>query len=262
MTRVLSALVLLPIVLGVVWFLPPIGTLVLAAVAAVLAFVEYAGIAETLGARVPRLIGAVAVVGTCVVVGGVAVPLELICLSALLVIGTLAVAAGRPGPDVLLNVGASLLPLLYIGLPLGALAAVRLIGGREAVLLLMATIVISDSAQYYTGRMFGKRPLAPAISPKKTVEGAIGGIVFGTAAMFAGGLRVFPTAGPLMLLLVSATVVGMGIVGDLFESLLKRSAGVKDSSSLIPGHGGVLDRIDSWLFAGPVYYVFTRYLQV
>ena len=262
MTRVLSALVLLPIVLGVVWFLPPIGTLVLAAVAAVLAFVEYAGIAETLGARVPRLIGAVAVVGTCVVVGGVAVPLELICLSALLVIGTLAVAAGRPGPDVLLNVGASLLPLLYIGLPLGALAAVRLIGGREAVLLLMATIVVSDSAQYYTGRRFGKRPLAPAISPKKTVEGAIGGIVFGTAAMFAGGLRVFPTAGPLMLLLVSATVVGMGIVGDLFESLLKRSAGVKDSSSLIPGHGGVLDRIDSWLFAGPVYYVFTRYLQV
>jgi phosphatidate cytidylyltransferase len=228
----------------------------------VLAFVEYADIAETLGARVPRLIAAVAVVGTCVAVGAVGVPLELICLSALLVIGTLAVAAGRPGPDVLLNVGATLLPLLYIGLPLGTLAAVRLIGGREAVLLLMATIVISDSAQYYTGRMFGKRPLAPAISPKKTVEGAIGGIVFGTAAMFAGGLRVFPTAGPLMLLLASATVVGMGIVGDLFESLLKRSAGVKDSSSLIPGHGGVLDRIDSWLFAGPVYYVFARYLQV
>ena len=157
---------------------------------------------------------------------------------------------------------ASLLPLLYIGLPLGALAAVRLIGGREAVPLLMATIVISDSAQYYTGRMLGKRPLAPAVSPKKTIEGAIGGMVFGTVAMFAGGLRVFPAAGVLMLLLASATVVGMGIVGDLFESLLKRSAGVKDSSSLIPGHGGVLDRIDSWLFAGPVYYVFARYLQV
>jgi phosphatidate cytidylyltransferase len=262
LTRVLSALVLLPIVFGVVWFLPPIGTLALATVAAVLAFVEYVGIAEALGARVPRLIGAVAVVGTCVVVGGATVPLDLVCLSALLVIGTLAVSAGRPGPDVLLNVGASLLPLLYIGLPLGALSAVRVIGGREAVVLLMATIVISDSAQYYTGRRFGRRPLAPEISPKKTVEGAIGGIVFGTAAMFAGGLRVFPTAGPPMLLLASATVVGMGIVGDLFESLLKRSAGVKDSSSLIPGHGGVLDRIDSWLFAGPVYYVFARYLQV
>jgi phosphatidate cytidylyltransferase len=262
MTRILSALVLLPIVLGVVWFLPPAGTLVLATVAALLAFLEYAGIAEALGARVPRVICAVAVVGTCVVVGGVEVPLELVLLSALLVVGTLAVAAGRPGPDVLLNAGASLLPVIYIGIPLGALAAVRLLHGREAVLLLMATIIVSDSAQYYTGRMFGKRPLAPAISPKKTVEGAVGGIVFGTIAMFAGGLRLFPAATPVMLLLASATVVGMGIVGDLFESLLKRSAGLKDSSTLIPGHGGVLDRIDSWLFAGPVYYVFARYLQV
>jgi phosphatidate cytidylyltransferase len=65
-----------------------------------------------------------------------------------------------------------------------------------------------------------------------------------------------------ILVLISAAVVASGIVGDLFESLLKRSADVKDSSSLIPGHGGVLDRIDSWLFAGPVYYVFVRYLQV
>jgi len=65
-----------------------------------------------------------------------------------------------------------------------------------------------------------------------------------------------------MLMLGSVTVVGLGIVGDLFESLLKRSAGMKDSSGLIPGHGGLLDRIDSWLFAGPAYYVFVRYLQV
>jgi phosphatidate cytidylyltransferase len=66
----------------------------------------------------------------------------------------------------------------------------------------------------------------------------------------------------VMLMLTAATVVTAGMVGDLFESLLKRSAGVKDSSDLIPGHGGVLDRIDSWLFAGPVYYVFAKYLQV
>jgi phosphatidate cytidylyltransferase len=182
-------------------------------------------------------------------------------MTAVIVIGALAVASGRPGPAILRDSAAALLPVLYIGLPLGALAAVRALAGREAVLLLMATIVISDSAQYYTGRAFGRRALAPAISPKKTVEGAVGGMVFGTLAMAAGGRFIFPAANPAMLGLASATVTALGIVGDLFESLLKRSAGVKDSSTLIPGHGGVLDRIDSWLFAAPVYYIFIRHLQ-
>ncbi len=80
--------------------------------------------------------------------------------------------------------------------------------------------------------------------------------------MAVGGRYVFPEANLLLLLLVSASIAALGIVGDLFESLLKRSAGVKDSSHIIPGHGGVLDRIDSWLFAAPLYYVFVRFLQV
>jgi phosphatidate cytidylyltransferase len=183
-------------------------------------------------------------------------------LSAMIVIGALAVAAGQPGPAVLRDTAASVLPLVYIGLPLGSLAAVHLAGGREAILLLLGTIVVSDSAQYYAGRALGRRKLAPAISPGKTVEGAAGGLILGTTAMSLGGLRVFPSASPVLLVLAAAAVVALGMVGDLFESLLKRSAGVKDSSHLIPGHGGVLDRLDSWLFAGPVYYVFTRYLQV
>jgi phosphatidate cytidylyltransferase len=262
MTRILSGLVLLSIVIGIVWFLPPVGTLVLATIAAVLAFVEYARLVATLGARIPRTVCGVAVAGACVAVGGGAVPLELVLMSAFVVVAAMAVAAGNPGPGVLRDTAAALLPVVYIGMPLGALAAVRLVSGREAVMLLAFTIVISDSAQYYTGRAFGRRPLAPAISPKKTIEGAMGGLVLGTATMFVGGLRIFPVASPSTLLLASAAVVVLGMVGDLFESLLKRGAGLKDSSGLIPGHGGVLDRIDSWLFAGPVYYVFARYLQV
>jgi phosphatidate cytidylyltransferase len=114
-------------------------------------------------------------------------------------------------------------------------------------------------SSYYTGRTFGKRPLAPTISPKKTVEGAIGGMVFGTLAMTVGGHYVF--ASPIWILaLLGAAISLLGIVGDLFESLLKRSAGMKDSSNLIPGHGGVLDRIDSWLFTAPVYYMFVRFV--
>lgn len=260
MARVLSAIVLLPLLLAAVW-LSTAATLAVAEAAALLAFFEYATIARALGARVPRTVIGIAVAAVCASTLFPAVPLVLVLMSATIFAGATAVASGTPGAGVLRDVTASLFPLLYIGLPLGAVAAVRAEAGREAVLLLIATLVVSDSAQYYTGRAFGRVPLAPAISPKKTREGAVGGLVFGTAAMAAGGLYVFPEASFPLLLLTAAAVVVLGIVGDLFESLLKRSAGVKDSSTLIPGHGGVLDRIDSWLFAGPVYYAFVRYLQ-
>jgi phosphatidate cytidylyltransferase len=261
MARLLSALVLLPVVIGTVWFLPPVWTLVLAVVAAVLAFAEYATIASALGARVARGLGGAAVAAACIVTGGAFESPAVVLMTALVAVGALAIASGRPGPPVLADAAATLFPILYIGLPLGAIAAVRLVAGREALILLMATIIVSDSAQYYCGRAFGRRPLAPAISPKKTVEGAVGGVVFGTAVMTLVGVRLFPGTPVLFMTLASATVVLLGIVGDLFESLLKRSAGMKDSSALIPGHGGVLDRIDSWLFAAPVFYFFVLYVQ-
>jgi phosphatidate cytidylyltransferase len=114
--------------------------------------------------------------------------------------------------------------------------------------------VISDSAQYYTGRAFGRRPLAPAISPKKTVEGAIGGVVFGTVFMVVALGYAFPLTPIVVRMLLGMMVVFLGILGDLFESRLKRLANMKDSSALIPGHGGMLDRIDALLFAIPVFY--------
>jgi len=295
MTRVLSALVLLPVVIGTIWLLPPFGTLVLALVAAVLAFSEFRTIAAALGVSVSGGIGGVAVVASCYAIwcgdrmveansfsltpeSGFTftnvlafqpnvVPLAL--MSAFIVTGAMSVARGRPAASVLNDAAVTMLAPIYIGLPLGALAwireprllddAPRQWDPRMAVLLLLAVIVVSDSAQYYTGRALGRRPLAPTISPKKTIEGAIGGVVFGTLAMTFAGHYVFSS--PIWILtLVGAAISLLGIVGDLFESLLKRSAGVKDSSNLIPGHGGVLDRIDSWLFAAPVYYCFVRFV--
>ena len=261
MSRGLSALLLLPVVAGSIWFLPPFATLILAMVAAVLGVVEYVRLAQALGAQVPRAIAASGVVAACAAVARPEVPLDLVLLTSVIVIGALAVGSGQPGPAILRDAAATIFPLAYIGLPLGAIAAVRAIAGREALLLLIAAIVISDSAQYYTGRAFGRSPLAPSISPKKTREGAVGGIVFGTAALALGGRVLFPAANLAVMILCAATIIVLGIVGDLFESLLKRSAGVKDSSALIPGHGGILDRIDSWLFAAPLYYAFVRYLQ-
>jgi phosphatidate cytidylyltransferase len=146
----------------------------------------------------------------------------------------------------------------YIGMPLGMLVSVQGINGPRATLLLLATVVVSDTAQYYSGRMFGKRPLAPTISPKKTIEGAIGGIVFGTLFMALAGPRVLAGLAPVPMAVLGLTIVVLGICGDLFESRLKRTANLKDSSTLIPGHGGVLDRIDALLFAVPAYYLYLR----
>jgi phosphatidate cytidylyltransferase len=262
MARVLSALVLLPLVVGAVWFLPPLATLVVAVVAAVLAFVEYATIMQAVDARVPRVVSGAAVVAACIAVGGGYLSLDVILMSAFIAVGALVVASGTPSPSALHGATAAILPVVYIGLPLGAIAAIRDIAGREALILLMLTIIVSDSAQYYCGRAFGRSPLAPTISPKKTREGAIGGVLFGTMFMTLGARVVFPEAPLALMVLVSACITALGIVGDLFESMLKRSAGVKDSSHLIPGHGGLLDRIDSWLFAAPLYYVFVRYLHL
>ena len=182
-------------------------------------------------------------------------------MAAVLGLGALVLGSGRAGHDALHDMSASLLPALYLGLPLGALVATHDAAGREASFLLLLTVVVSDTAQYYSGRAFGRRLLAPAISPKKTVEGALGGVVFGTAAMVLFGRWWLPEVGVPWRVGLGVAVVVLGIIGDLFESLIKRGAGVKDASGLIPGHGGVLDRIDALLFAAPMYYVFVTYVH-
>ncbi len=259
MARVLSALVLLPVVFGTIWYLPSAGTLTLVVVAAAIAFAEFRGLAVRLGAHVPAALGGVAVVASAMALGLGTDAVE-VQLAALLAVGAAAIAGGRPGPTVLADVAATLFAPLYIGLPLGALAAVRATHGREALLALIATIVVSDSAQYYVGRLAGRRPLAPAISPKKTVAGAVGGLVAGALCLAVVGRFWLPALDSWLAAVVGATMALLGMTGDLFESLLKRSAGVKDSSGLIPGHGGMLDRLDSWLFAAPAYFVFLRHV--
>ena len=170
----------------------------------------------------------------------------------------------RPPPGfsrAIVSTASGALSMLYLGLPLGALVAVHQIGGRGAVLLLVATVALSDTAQYYSGRTFGRRPLAPQLSPKKTIEGAIGGFVAAPIFLFFAGPLLVPTTRPILLAAVGVAVVIAGIAGDLFESMLKRAADVKDSSALIPGHGGVLDRIDALLFATPVFYLYLRWAR-
>jgi phosphatidate cytidylyltransferase len=150
------------------------------------------------------------------------------------------------------------LMVIYLGAPLFMMADIRMGYGPGALMMLIAIIIVSDSAQYYTGRAFGKHKLAPVISPKKTVEGAVGGLVIGSLAAVGFG-RLWPVGlSDLAMFATGFAIAVAGILGDLFESALKRRAGMKDSGNLIPGHGGILDRIDSWLFAAPVFWLILR----
>ncbi len=126
--------------------------------------------------------------------------------------------------------------------------------GNRWLLLALAVVWATDTGAYFAGRRFGKHKLAPRISPNKTVEGLVGGVIAGVAvAVAAAPLAGATTAQLPLVALVALLTVLASVVGDLFESLLKRHVGAKDSGTLIPGHGGVLDRIDSVLAALPVF---------
>jgi phosphatidate cytidylyltransferase len=254
MVRVVSGLVLAVLAVAAILWLPAFALRALVCGVALLAAREYAAIA---GAHDPvsRHLLSIAVVVTCWLSSGVTFPrADLLLAAALAWVAIEVLAFGRAASVA----GVSLLAPVYLGVPLGMLAAVRELGGWRAAMLMLAMVVVSDTTQYYSGRAFGHRPLAPSISPKKTVEGAIGGLLAGIVLMATAGPVVFPASPPLGLALLGAAVVVLGICGDLFESRLKRAANMKDSSALIPGHGGVLDRVDALLFVAPAFYLFLR----
>lgn len=266
MTRVLSGVALAAIAVVIVWWAHPFVFFLVAEALLVLACREYAGLRRAKAAIVPFPMWCGAAALTCLAVGvstsSVSHALSVL-LIATVVCGAIAVMRWPGGDaDALEGVATAMLPSLYLGLPIGTLVLLRGQHRPAGVFLLMATIMVSDTAQYYTGRAFGRRPLAATISPKKTIEGALGGFLVGSVAfaVLASSWLDRPSWPVMGRIALGVLLVAAGIAGDLFESMLKRSAGVKDSSSLIPGHGGVLDRIDALLFAAPVYFVALTYL--
>ncbi|MBW2527852.1 MAG: phosphatidate cytidylyltransferase [Deltaproteobacteria bacterium] len=153
---------------------------------------------------------------------------------------------------------------MWIGGGVGALAAVRAQGephGAGYVLLALCLSWLSDTGGYFAGRFFGKRKLYPAVSPKKTIAGAVGGVVAATAGAAAFRYFFIPTM-PWPHFLVLAVVASfLGQLGDLGESILKRSTGVKDSGGIVPGHGGMLDRIDAAMITSPLVLIYLLWFQ-
>ncbi len=279
MIRVLSGAVLIAVAIGVVWFAPPPLFVAVAEVLLVLAFVEYSRLAADSGLPIPAVPAGIATVIASLGMGsplppdflltsgdcpcGIWIPavnLDAVLLTGFVTLAALSLTTWRGDRDAVGRVSAAVFPMLYLGLPIGAMMVIRALHGREVLFLLLLTVIVSDTAQYYSGRAFGRRLLARVISPKKTIEGAIGGFLFGAALFASLGAWWLPAIPVAFRIVLGLTLVALGIAGDLFESMLKRSANVKDSSTLIPGHGGILDRIDALLFAAPVYYIVLKYV--
>jgi phosphatidate cytidylyltransferase len=190
-----------------------------------------------------------------------------LALPLLLVLAATLVASTALRHELVEQVEASLATIfvvVFVGFPLGFLTALRATPdeemGRDLLVLLLVVVWLGDTAAMYVGSMIGRHRLAPRISPHKSVEGAVAGVVAGSLAGLVAHFWWFHRL-PIGHALTIGALVGLaGIGGDLAESVLKRAAGAKDSSSLLPGHGGFLDRIDSLLFAGPVLYYYYQAL--
>ncbi|NOZ84715.1 MAG: phosphatidate cytidylyltransferase [Deltaproteobacteria bacterium] len=161
--------------------------------------------------------------------------------------------------------GYMLLGAVYCGVLFACLAVIRDIGGTGVgwrwILVLLGLNWLNDTGAYFSGRFLGKRKLFPRVSPKKTWEGAIGGLFMGVAWLLLSEVIYFPG-----LTITDALILGLfggifGQVGDLVESVFKRARGVKDSGTILPGHGGILDRMDAVLFTGPVVLIYAMWLH-
>jgi len=155
----------------------------------------------------------------------------------------------------LVDTAGTLFGTFYVGLLYYLYLIRSLEDGWVWLILLLACTWASDTCAFIVGKAFGKTPLAPNLSPNKTMEGSLGGIL--GSVLVAGILVLFYPHLPLLKILLLGLFIGIAaIIGDLLESALKRQAGIKDSGSLIPGHGGILDRFDSAMFTGPLVYYY------
>lgn len=282
LVRIITASFLIPIVVAIVWWGPVDLLAIAAAAVALLAMAEFVRLGERLGFHAfakwtgvctaaifyaQYAAGPVESRASTAVVfarraGGLPVSIPAVFLIFMLGCACIGVTTRRSLHDVLPSIAISSAALLFVGLPFSYLVRTAEIerDGRAFVLFTLVLIWAGDMLAYFVGRSFGRLPMAPALSPKKTWEGALGNMAasLAVAVFFARWIEFSASA----MIVIAAAANAAGQLGDLIESAYKRGAVVKDSGGILPGHGGMLDRIDSLIFAAPVvwllYLWFTR----
>lgn len=249
--RTLSVAVLAPLVLLIIVLAPAPVFLGFLDLILLIAVLELFRLLAPLGARKP-----LPAIAACLILpwvwnqGGGAVVAYLLGASLFLLTANLYRVVNHR--DSLASASASLMALLYLGLPVSLLAGYR--NRSDELLMILAIVWTCDIAAYLVGSRWGRHRIIPRLSPAKSLEGFAAGLAAAPALAVLLGYGLLGRSDWGLLALVGVVVGLAAILGDLFESLLKRAVGAKDSGSLIPGHGGILDRIDSLLFAFPVYH--------
>jgi len=262
--RVATAFFLIPAVVALVLYGPPFLLLLVVMAITFLALLEFN--------KISSLISGVHGVGVIAPLIGLILPLSVyytglvpssaLFTAAFFVFLFLALPGVKNFRQTLPDTAMKTTGLVYIALPLSyfiLLASAP--AGRWWILFYLIVIWCNDSFAYIFGKALGRHKLCPSISPGKTIEGAVGGLISGVAAALI--FNTFTCLGGYGGVILIALVTGtLGIFGDLSESVLKRGAGVKDSGTIVPGHGGVLDRIDSMFFSLPAVYILAIYFKI
>lgn len=257
--RIITALVLLPVVLGAVFFLPRSGFAWVAGVFFVAGGWEFSDMISPRMSLPGRLFWVLTLI-VLMVLAEFYRPTWLLSWLPLLWLAGLAAVVGYPRnadqwyrPAVMVPAGwALLVPAWAAVVHLQDTGAVGL-AGPWALMFVLLWVWAADTGAYFAGRAFGRHKLAPNVSPGKTIEGLVGGVALAlVVAALVAWLGPVPLGSRWRLLLVAAVTVLASVLGDLFESMIKRERGIKDSGVMLPGHGGMLDRIDSVTAALPV----------
>jgi len=262
-TRVLTSIVLVPVLFAVVWLMPPAYFAGLVIIAAAIGQYELYAMARVRGITPLTILGIV--LGALIVLtvyrpilpyrGGPYFWITL-CVFAVIVARLF---ARRPVEGAIEDIAVTLFGIIYVALLFAFQVAIHAgPPGKKWLAFLYLVIWASDTGAYYVGTAFGKHRLYEKISPKKSIEGLMGGVLASVLVAILCKLWLVPLLGIIEAAALGAVLALAGTVGDLAESLIKRSAGVKDSGTIIPGHGGILDRMDSILFAAPVLFFYLR----
>lgn len=268
MKRIFTALVIVPILVAIIGYSPLYLFTILVTVAAVIALDEFFSIATRCGFEIYRAWGHL--LGLCLLLSFHFSPHNQTLAFAVLTLSVLLLLAmnltkGKDLQQAMPSSAVTTLGLMYIPASLGMLLVLRSSRtpwgeGSCWVFFLLIVVWFGDTGAYYVGKIFGRHLLAPGLSPKKTIEGSLGGFLGNGLAALVSKKILMPHAPLLHLFLICAVVGLVSQVGDLSESVLKRAAGIKDSSRILPGHGGMLDRIDGVLFGCPILFVYVRFM--